>query len=279
MATENENSVLAAVADGFLLPLRAAALLIRHSGLKRHAILPLIVNLFAYAIAVATAVFLLWHWDLRVPQWEFLWWFGAALAWVLNLVLALLKWVVAIPLIMVVCYFTFTIVGMILASPFNDMMSQRVECAVCGQQDRPRLALRQNVRVTVLSVLDSAWIVFLQLLFMLLAVPFLFVPVLGAVPLFLIVAYFTGLGFLDTSMARNLLRHRHKRPAIAAHRWRLLGLGLGMEVLFMIPFAGLLMLPVGVAAGTLLYCDCDWPVLLRTRGLEVPHGFVPPNPA
>ena len=62
-----------------------------------------------------------------------------------------------------------------------------------------------------------------------------------------------------------------------AHRFQMLGLGMAMEILFLIPFAGLLMLPVGVTAGTLLYCRIDWTQWLAANKLDRPPGFCPPR--
>ena len=263
--------------DALLLPLHAAMLLLRTRGLKRYAVLPLLVNLVLYVLAAMAAFYLIWRWDLSVPSWDFLWSTGALLSKVLNWVLATLKWAVGIPLILLVCYFTFTAAGMIVASPFNDMLSARVEQVVCEPTQRPSVPIGVNTRAAVLSVLDAMWIVMKQLFFMAMALPFLLIPVVGFVPLFLVTAYFTGVAVVDTSMARNYLRTRHKMPMIRLHRWRVLLLGLAVEVLFLIPFAGLLILPLGVTAGTMMYCGWDWKALLESSRQEPPTGFVAPR--
>ncbi len=260
-----------------LLPFQAAILLLRTPGLKRYAALPLLVNLVLYVLAATAAFYLVWRWDLSAPSWDFLWGTGALLSRTLSWVLATLKWVVAIPLILLFCYFTFAAAGMIVASPFNDMLSARVEQALCAQTQRPAMPVGVQARAAVLSVVDAVWITMKQLFFMLLVLPLALIPFVGFVPLFLVMAYFTGIAYVDTSMARNGLRPRHKGPMIMRYRWQILLLGLGAELLFLIPFTGMLILPLGVTAGTMLYCRWDWDATLKATGQDPPAWFAAPR--
>jgi Uncharacterized protein involved in cysteine biosynthesis len=115
-----------------------------------------------------------------------------------------------------------------------------------------------------------------QLFFSILCLPFLLVPIIGFLPLFLVGSYFAGFGYVDTAMARNFLRARHKKVLSRNRFWKILGLGVTMQILFFIPLLGLLLLPVGVTAGTLVYCGEDWQTRLGEAGLDIPSGFVPP---
>ena len=56
----------------------------------------------------------------------------------------------------------------------------------------------------------------------------------------------------------------------------MLGLGMALQLMFAIPFVGLLVMPIGVTAGTILYCHTDWERLAR-NGWQPPDGFVPPR--
>lgn len=240
--------------DGFAMPARAAVLLCRTRGLKRYALLPLLVNLMAYALVVLLAVYLIWNWDLIVPSWEWIPGVGKFLSRIVNWGVAVFKWLLVIPLLMAVCYSTFTAVGMILASPFNDILSERVERLIHGNcRDVPGSSARQLVR-GCRSTLVSLRIVLRQLVIMTLALPLLLIPVIGIVPFFLLTAYFAGVGFLDIPMAANQLDHRQRRVLVAGHQWSILGLGIAIELLFLVPFAAIFVLPLGVIGATMLYC-------------------------
>jgi len=218
-----------------------------------------------------------WNWQMAGTEWHFWGGVGGWLYRFLDWFLDVIKWVVGLPLLFIICYFTFTSVGMIVASPLHDFLSERIELAICEPQDRPDWSLREQVRLSLRSMRDSLIIVVRQVVAMILTLPFLMVPYVGFLPLFLVTAYYTGLGFLDVAMARNNLRHAHKKPMIRRCRWQLLGMGLAMEWMFLVPFMGLFLLPMGVVAGTELYCRADWVGMFRRRGVEPPPEFVPPR--
>lgn len=270
------SSTIARFAYGFSLPLRGASLLMRRRRLKRFAILPLIANAVLYVIVLAVAVWFIGSWDPQVGEWQFWGPVGGWLSTAVNWSAGPLKWLVAIPLLLAFCWFTFQVVGMIVASPFNDILSERVERTLCFPKEQLDVPLRLTAANAVVGVLDSTKIVALQVVATILVLPLLFVPVVGAVPLLLVTAYFAGLGFFDVSMARNDLRYRHKRAKISDIRAELFGLGVAMELLFLIPFMGLLMLPVGVTAGTMLYCGIDWEAHFERRGITPPRTWQAP---
>jgi CysZ protein len=212
--------------------------------------------------------------DLRCEFWGG---FGAWLSGVLSGLGEFLKYLVLLPLLLLAAYLSFTTVGMVLASPWNDLLSERVEDALCGERPAVEMPWKRRFRAMGLSLLDSLGIALLQIFFTLLTLPFLLIPVVGAAPMFLVNAYFAGRGFLEAGTARNFLRRRHVRCALRGRRRQILGLGVAMELLFLVPGVGLLMLPLGVTAGTFLYCRIDWESLLRENGLDRPEGFLAPR--
>lgn len=262
---------------GFTQPARALSLLLRTPGLKRYAILPLLVNTIVYIGIVVLAIYLLWGWDMQVPDWSgSLWGAGGYVSTAANWLLETLKWVIAIPVIAIVCYFTFTAVGMIVASPFNDMLSEKVEQALCYEKPLKEIPWELTLRSLGYGLWDSIRGAVRQLLITLLVLPVLLIPIVGLVIFFMVEGYAAGRGFADVSMARNFLRPRHKQPFIRTHRLELLGLGVAMQLLFFIPFVGLVMLPIGIVAGAQLYCLGDWQKLIADNGLDWPEGFQPP---
>lgn len=263
---------------GFLLPFRGALFLVKNRGLKRFAVLPLLFNFILYLTALAVLVWLIGVWEIKPAEWDFWWSFGSWLAALANWLRGGLKLLAGVVAVMA-AFFTFTGVGLVLASPLNDMLSEKVEAVWRGKAKKLDLPWRFTVRAALLSVCDSLGNLFKQLFWSILCLPFLLIPVLGFIPLFLAGSYFSGFGFLDSGMARNFLRPRHKRLLSRKRFWRIIGLGSSMQTLFFIPLVGLLLLPVGVAAGTLLYCDNDWEALFAEAGMTMPRGFLPPRRA
>ena len=260
---------------GFLLPVSAAGFLLVRRGIKRWAVMPLVANVVVYGLVIAAAVYLLTVWEPTFAfdsDSAFSVWLGNTLTKSFHA----LKWVVFVPAVMVISYFTFTTVGMVVATPFNDVLSHRTEFRLTHPGDRSATTMRYEFVTMLTSVRDAIGILIRQVFWTILALPFLLIPIVGFLPLFLVTAWFGGVAFLDTAMSRNYLRNRHKKVVLKSRRWQILGLGVAMELLFMIPFVGLLVLPIGVIAGTMIYCQCDWNRLLREAKLDTPNGFVAP---
>ncbi|MAE60543.1 MAG: hypothetical protein CMJ49_04200 [Planctomycetaceae bacterium] len=268
---------LVAFTRGFALPFQALSVLFKHKGLKRYAMLPMVFSVIVYLLMIALFIWLLGAWGVRAGPWEFWGPIGGWMASVINWLLVGMKWIVLLPVFLLICYFTFTAVGMVIASPLNDMLSERVERALCRQPPDASLGWWRTSRSIPVSMWDSLLIVLRQVGWSLLVLPLLLVPVIGFLPLFIVTAYFAGVGFVDISPARHYLRNHHKRPMLKNHRWEIFGMGVAMEILFLIPFAGLLLLPLGVIAGTSMYCRADWRALLAGTPKPVPPNYHPPQ--
>ncbi len=268
---------LVSFAVGFALPLQALRLLFQRHHLKRWAVLPLIANVVLYVLVCGLFVWLIGNWNPGVSDWEFWGPVGGWISAAINFTSGPLKWLIAIPLFIATSWFTFTSVGMVIASPFNDMLSERVERAICYPRETLDVPLRLTVVNAIVGVFDSLKIIGLQIVAMLLVLPLLAIPLLGFLPLFLVIAYFSGLGFFDVSMARNDLRYRHKKAMFREIHWELLGMGVAIELLFLVPFLGFFVLPMGVTAGTMLYCRRDWVEHFDRHGIDAPRTWHAPE--
>lgn len=267
---------IAELRRGMSLPLASLGVLKRHRRLFAYAALPLLINTLVYIGAIAGGAFLIHAWQPSIPAWEFWGPVGGWISGFINWMLPTLKWGFMI-VIFLASYFSFRAVGMILASPFNDLLSEKVEGSLCEARSIATPTPLQGAYVTLFSLGDTIWNVTRQLLCMILVLPLLFIPIVGWLPLFLVTAHYTGLGFFEVATARNLLRNSHKRPAVKAWRWRILGLGIAMEIMFLIPFGGLFVLPLGVIAGTLIYCDHDWEQTLTEIDKPRPTRYEAPR--
>lgn len=264
--------------NGFFLPLQAALMILKSRGLKCWALIPLVINILLYILIISLGLWLLDSISIPEVEWDFVGKLGVYLSDIVNYLGSFSKWAVGIPVIILICYFSFTIVGMIIAAPFNDILSEKFENYIgTEQEDAPDIPLRLNFTAALISIYSTLGFVSKQVFWSILALPLLFIPVVGMLPLFLVTSYFSGVGFLDVGMARNYLRYPHKKAAIKQNFWVVLGFGVAMELLFLVPLLGLLMLPLGVGGGTVLYCKVDWAGLLKKRGLASPVGFRAPN--
>ncbi|MDR1611812.1 MAG: EI24 domain-containing protein [Planctomycetota bacterium] len=258
------------------LPLTGLKFLYKNRGLKRYAVLPLLFNILLYVLVLALLFWLLARWQIGAVAWDFWGPVGGWLAAAVNWTSWILKAAVGLAAL-AVTFFSFTAVGMVLASPLNDLLSEKVEAAYAGTEKKLSLPLRLTLRATLNSMLGSLLTALRQLVCSLAALPFLLIPVIGFLPIFMVGAYFSGFGYIDSAMARNFLRPRHKKLLTDGNFWKIAGFGTGMQFLFFIPFTGLLLMPVGVTAGTIFYCDGNWTSLFQRSGVAPPIGFQVPT--
>ncbi|MBN1256557.1 MAG: EI24 domain-containing protein [Planctomycetes bacterium] len=263
---------------GFFSPLRALRLFLAHPGLKRYALLPLLVNIVIFGLILAITIYwILPGIDLSgyVPESDawYLSWFLTPLKWVVTT----FKWLFGLATIFFLFFYGFTAIGLVIASPFNDLLSEKVEGVLQGGGGQAKISLFVWGKATLFSLWESTKIAIWQLFFTLLTLPFLLLPIIGAAPLFVVNAYFGGLGFMDVALARHFLGSRHRQAGFAGRKMEIFGLGTAMVILMAIPLVGLLTLPLGVVAATILYCEIDWAGRLNRYGIKPPPGFIPPK--
>lgn len=189
--------------------------------------------------------------DLRIDDPD-AWWMHAinGLLWFVDLVLKLIVLLVSIILILLAFY----VITLIISSPFNDLLSERVEEEVTGISSPP-FSFRRLARETG----HTMWVESLKgLLFI--AVPvvsliLLVIPIVGG-PLYLAVTIIFGmwdLGFtyIDYPMGRKHMGFGDRLRFAWKRRTALIGFGL----IFIIPFASFFIIAPMTVGGTLLYSE------------------------
>ncbi len=174
----------------------------------------------------------------------------------------LVRWILLLVFVLAV-YVLFALVGGVVASPFLDVLSQRIERITSG-------ALREETGSGVLASLASAGraareeakrIAFLlaaQVVFLGLAwVPGLQPLVVLADLIFAVL--FVSLDYTGYVLDRRGVRFRERRAWIWQNRRAMFGFGTAALGTFLIPGLNLLCLPWLVAAGTLLALDVGPP--------------------
>jgi len=222
--------------------------LIQKPGIRQFVVIPLIINSLLFATA---GLFLLG-------------WFGEAID---QLMMGLPEWVQWLewliwPLIaaamLLLVYFTFTIVANFISAPFNGVLSESVEEHVTGvkRQDNSPWhaaitgigpALKEELRKLFYSLTRS--------------LPFLilfFIPIVNLVasPLWLLFgAWMLAIQYCDYPMANHEIEFKKQREILKQKRFLAIGFGGAVLVGLMIPIVNFFVLPSAVAGATVLYLD------------------------
>ena len=256
---------------GATYPFRAFFLLLRSPHLRGYAIIPVAVN-FVVGVALylglvfpslelveslVTRLSLQWEeWIARLPQWlGFLSVITLGLHWLLNAVLVILLFAIA--------GFLVVEFGTILGSPWYGQLSEQLEKKRLGQlptSDSHPLAIFQDIwRAILFELKKLALIAGVGLALLLLnSIPGIG-TLLFSIGGLMLAATIVCLDFFDSPLERRRLRFRQKLGIV----WRALpasaSFGLVCLGLISLPFVNLLIVPLCVSGGTLLFCDRIWP--------------------
>ncbi len=234
--------------QGLLAVFQGLAFLWRNRGLWKYMWIPFFINVLLFfslgALFVALFPGLI---QLLLPSGD---------AWYWS-ILRLLLWAVGSALLAILFLLTFTVAGNIIAGPFNDVLSEKVEEMVRGIPSRPSSGLKKQIADVGRTALEEVKRLAFYLLGALVLLLWNLIPGAGQV-LFVVTngiwtLLFLALEFGDYYLLRHWIRFRIRWSHIWSQRWASLGFGAGAALLLMIPLLNLLLIPAAVTGGTLLW--------------------------
>ena len=218
--------------------------LITRPGIKRYVVIPFLINLLLFGAGIWYAGDQFQGFMNRLlPPW---------LDW--------LSWLL-VPLfaigLLVVAFYTFTLVANLIGAPFNGLLAERLEEQLAGESPGDQgdgvlamtgeaiKAIGGEVRKLLYLVI---WALPLLLLFL--------VPGLNVVAPLLWLAFGTwmlSLEYADAPMGNHGLAFKQQRRILGGRKGLALGFGAGIMVMTLIPVLNFLAMPVGVAGATALW--------------------------
>jgi len=213
--------------------------LIFKSGIRRYVIIPLLINTALFGGAIYILYQQLGSWMQKLlPDW---------LSW--------LEWLI-VPLffltIVLIVFFTFTLVANLISAPFNSYLSASVEKKLTGSV--PENLVTESIWKTVVRTVGAEirktiyfllWLIPLALLTV--------IPVINVVApfaWFLFAAWSFSIEYTDSPLGNRGMLFEEVRAYNRNNRMRSLGLGTGVFVMTSIPFLNFLAMPVAVCAAT-----------------------------
>jgi CysZ protein len=235
---------------GFFYPFRGLRLIAANPSLLRYVAIPFLINLIVFSLSIYLGLGFFNHTVVeQIPQ-------GDAWYWVILFYAA---WVVAILLTAVLVFFAFTVVGNLIASPFNELLSERAEEILTGHRDEEPFSLKGfaadarrimavEVKKLSLFVLGMAALLLLN-----------FIPALGqllySITAALFTLFFLVMEYLGYVFERKKFAFAAQRRYIFRRKFLMLGFGTGVFCILAIPFLQFLCLPLAVLGATKLWCD------------------------
>jgi len=246
MATNSVSGFTA----GFLYPFRAGRFLLATPRLWPYVLIPFAINVVVFILVVMGGwqlfnQFVLLH----IPRGEAWYW----------LLLSYLLLVLAVAATAILVFFTFTVIGCLIASPFNDLLAARVWEGLTGKEEEQPFRLQQFWRSALAILADEAKKIAIFVMGMLLLLLFNAVPGFGSllygVLSVLWTIFFLTLEYTGYIFGHLGLRFREQRHFILQRKAASLGFGAGLLCLLAIPLVQFFCIPLGVVGGTRFYHD------------------------
>lgn len=235
---------------GFSYPFRAPRFLLQHRGLLRFVAIPFAINLIIFSLAVYFGLDLfnrlLEQYLLNGDVWYLL-------------ILYYLAWVLAALLTTVMVFFGFTVIGNVLASPFNELLSEKIENLLRETQDNESFSLSRFARESGLSMVielkkQLVFVAGMLLLLLLNIVPG-FGPLIYAVVAPIFTLFFLVVDYLGFVLTRKQVNFRQQGGYILSRPLLMAGFGCATFCLLAIPLVQFFCIPLAVCGATLLWCD------------------------
>jgi CysZ protein len=235
---------------GFFAPFRSVRILRSNPRLIQYILIPFLINAVVFSGAVYLGLDFFGSTVVGyIPQGEA--WYWSAIYWLI--------WIVAVLLTAVLVFFSFTVVGNLLASPFNDLLSERTEEALSGSVNDEPFSLRGFFRDALKTIMMEAKKMLVFVVIMVFILPLNLLPGIGnsiytllAVSLTLFFLCFEYLSFV---FVRKHQFFRAQKNYIFARKFLMLGFSCGVMVLLSIPFLQLFCIPLAVIGATRIWCE------------------------
>ncbi len=227
--------------------------LLTAAGLRRYVMVPILVNVVLIVVLVS-----LLGWQIN--DWLTAWLAGLPdwLTWLEDV----LWWLAMIICTLAFCYF-FTLLANLIASPFNGMLSARVEQLRTGNEPNSGMSIAGEMWDGLTGELRRLrYYASRAAILGLISLVLLFIPVvnLAIAPLwFVFGSFMLAFEYLDQPMANRGMTFDDKMQRLYARGWRHLGFGSVVTLATAIPLANLVVMPAAVIGATLLYIETDYP--------------------
>ncbi len=236
--------------------------LVLSPGLRLFVLLPLSVNLLLFAGLIGFAVG------------EFSGWVDAFMPSLPDWLsfLQYLIWPLFVLLVLVLVFFSFTMLANIIAAPFNGFLAEKVEVVVRGQDDFPAFSwgeLMAMIPRTVGRELRKL-AYFLPRAGALLILSFIPGVNLLAAPLWIVFGiWMMAVQYIDYPADNHKLGWNEMLAWLREKRWQSLGFGGITYLALMIPFVNILMMPAAVAGATLFWVREQGDLALQKQSSQV----------
>ena len=217
--------------------------LIRKPGIRRYVIIPTVINILVLAAFVAFSVKEFERWVASItnmlPDW-----------------LSFLSWAIYLVGLIVVAFlllYSFMIVANLIASPFNAVLSSKIEETLTPGHVHPESGLYSMIVGAVAREISKLLYVLPRLLLLMLLSIIPFLNTLAPLLWVLFGGWMVAIQYCDYGADNNQVSFRVLRERMALHKLSAVSFGVPINIMLAIPLVNLFLLPIAVAGGTVFW--------------------------
>lgn len=211
------------------------------SGIKRFVLIPFLINLSLFSLAAKLLTDQLEIWlEQLLPGW---------LNW-----LEWLIWPLFTIAVLLIVFYTFTVIANLISAPFNSLLSARIEAKLTGTKPKD-LNSDGFIKLTARTLKSEIQKILYAIKWFIPLLIITVIPVINIVSPFLWIlfaAWFFALEYIDYPLANRGLFFKDVKIHNRKNRMRALGLGSAVFIMTSIPFINFFAMPVAIAGATKL---------------------------
>ncbi|MCU7834812.1 MAG: sulfate transporter CysZ [gamma proteobacterium symbiont of Taylorina sp.] len=226
--------------------------LLTKPGIKPYVLIPLLINILFFSIGIYFGFAYFSEYMENFLDTSKMWSWVAA---IVELIKPLLYIIFGMALLVLIFY-TFSIMANIIAAPFNSLLSEATEKYLTGKSMDDSAGWKKIMKELIPTILMELG----KLIYMLLwSIPFLIllftIPILGPILWFLFTSWMMSLEYMDYPMGNHKLKFSEQRSLQKKNRLFSLGFGGVTMGTSMIPLINFIVMPTAVIAATIIWVE------------------------
>lgn len=153
----------------------------------------------------------------------------------------------------------FFLIATIVASIFNDVLSEKTEIIYIGTKTTRHISIKRIPRTYLFIIGVEFKKIGFYLLIQCLLFLFNIIPIIGQLIYSVLggifTIYFIGFEYVDYSLSRRLMPFRKKWKLCLFYKWRIFGYGMAVSLLLLIPLLNVVIMSIAVIGATLIAID------------------------
>jgi CysZ protein len=236
--------------NGFRAPFSSIKIIKEHKRLLSYFIIPFILNIILlFSVFIICWLYLIPFIHGIMPAGQE--WYYKAIRFVIKHLMVLLLFILGA--------LFYSISGSIIISPFNDLLSARVETLLTGVKFDEKFSFSHLIDDFIRIIFNIVKLLAIIIIFNVLIFCLNIIPLAGSVLYsilsFMSAMFFLGFQFFDFPLERRRLRFGDKLRVLLKNKFMTIGLGAGFLVISFIPFLGFLGLNLGSIGATRLFVE------------------------